>query len=141
LFIALQTQIYCIRVANADELGIILAGLEGANKSYSNACERISANTSSNRKAYFENFESTTISSFDIYPNPASDFVYLSIEGSENFNANFEIYDLLGQLVLSQTINSSTLQISTEILGNGIYYYKLSETNNIISEGKLVITK
>lgn len=120
---------------------IILAGHEGANKSYSNACERLSANNSSNRKAYFENLESTTVSSFAIYPNPATDFVYLSIESEETYTGTFEIYDLLGQIVLSQTINTSTFQISSEIINNGVYYYKMIVDSNTISEGKLVITK
>lgn len=120
---------------------IILAGLEGANKSYSNACERISANNSSNRKAYFENLQSTSVSSFAIYPNPATDFIYLSIESEGTYSGIFEIYDLLGKRVISQPINSLTVQISTEIINNGVFYYIMKVDSNTISEGKLVITK
>jgi hypothetical protein len=64
-----------------------------------------------------------------------------SWESEGTYSGIFEIYDLLGQIVLSQTINTSTFQISTEIINNGVYYYIMKVDSNTISEGKLVITK
>jgi len=64
------------------------------------------------------------ISSADVsvYPNPASDFINVKFEKQEQFE--IEIYDLIGNLVISQTYNNlanATGRVDVSHLQNGIY--------------------
>lgn len=80
---------------------------------------------------------------FTVYPNPASDIIYLQYgEVQEDFG--FEMYDLLGNLVLNENVTSngtgSTLPIATDDFANGIYIYKVS-VGNKIKTGKIEVVK
>lgn len=71
-----------------------------------------------------------------VYPNPANDFIY--IEGDIVISdGQFEIYDVGGQLRMKEnTLSSAPINVST--LEAGIYFYKITDHNTMIS-GKLVI--
>jgi Secretion system C-terminal sorting domain len=70
-----------------------------------------------------------------ISPNPALDYVLLEnvIEGS-----SLELYDSLGQKVLEQKAQSTTVQIDISKLNHGIYILKIMNSNNSIQVGKFV---
>lgn len=53
--------------------------------------------------------------SFDLFPSPTNDFIHFSEELK-----SFEIYNALGQKVLSQ--NTPTKLISVESLKSGVYF-------------------
>ena len=73
--------------------------------------------------------------SFIIYPNPAQDI--LRVEGIWETNASIQIYDSLGKIVLSQSLQE---EISISNLSNGIYYVKFISDIKISTE-KLVIRR
>jgi len=58
------------------------------------------------------------VANFDIYPNPASDFLF--IETPENDEVDFTIFDLLGRSILQGNTNSSN-QIDIQNLVKGTY--------------------
>ncbi len=69
-----------------------------------------------------------------IYPNPASDFLYLALNNTakaEDMNITF--YDLLGKIQYQGTVVSS---IDVHRWSAGIYTYQLSQKNKIIQSGK-----
>jgi hypothetical protein len=77
-------------------------------------------------------------SSVKIYPNPANNILYIEME---NNNVNLiEIRDVLGKLVISQTIEYKG-SINTQSLQNGIYFVNLVNESNLISSKKIVIIK
>ena len=63
--------------------------------------------------------------SVKIYPNPASDV--LNVAG-ENI-ANVEVYNAMGQLVLSQEVTDGQAQISTGSMNSGIYFIRIYSQN------------
>ncbi|MBQ0129655.1 MAG: T9SS type A sorting domain-containing protein, partial [bacterium] len=63
--------------------------------------------------------------SVKIYPNPASDV--LNVAG-ENI-ANVEVYNAMGQLVLSQEVADGQAQISTGSMNSGIYFIRIYSQN------------
>jgi hypothetical protein len=67
--------------------------------------------------------ENTTIEEINFYPNPTTDVVYITgAKGQVN------VYDLSGQLVLTQQINSSgNIQVSS--LASGVYVVKVNGKN------------
>ena len=77
-----------------------------------------------------------------LYPNPFSSEAVLNIS-SDNIlsNASLNIYNITGKVVRSQiNINTNTITIKKENLPQGIYFYQLLNSDEIISSGKFIIS-
>ncbi|PLX08698.1 MAG: hypothetical protein C0596_05185 [Marinilabiliales bacterium] len=75
------------------------------------------------------------ISDFEIYPNPASD--YLTLESSNRQdNETLLIYNSSGQLIKSFKLDNDRMRISIEDLSSGIYFLRL---NNSLTNYKLIV--
>ncbi len=89
-----------------------------------------------------ENIEAEAISLFDIYPNPASATVKLSVPDLHADHFTISIYNIEGKTVYSEkdtnVIGYFSKQIPTENLAKGIYYIKL-DTDKGADVKKLVI--
>ena len=72
--------------------------------------------------------------SFAIYPNPAS--TQITISKAEN--SQLEIYNSLGQLILSENIELNNQTIDISAFEKGIYHIKLQLNEKIVSK-KLII--
>ena len=64
--------------------------------------------------------------SVSIYPIPAKDIINIEM-GNIDSNTQIEIYDMKGQLLLSEKLIEKLSQINTEKLGEGIYYLKITD--------------
>lgn len=69
----------------------------------------------------FSNFK------FSVYPNPTSDEVNMS---SEKSISKVELYNLLGQKVLSNSVNESQKRLSISNLQKGVYLMEVTIDNN-----------
>ena len=75
-----------------------------------------------------------TISNFQVYPNPVEyDF---SITGIQNAGA-IQLVNTLGQVVLTQKIDSTTPTIDVSELPSGIYCYQITQNQQVIT-GKII---
>jgi hypothetical protein len=80
---------------------------------------------------------------FDIFPNPASNFVNIRLSGSDILTHVY-LYDMTGQLIYSTRIsnesmsNSSITKINIQDLQSGIYYIKLVDINRELTK-KLIV--
>ncbi len=88
------------------------------------------------------NLEKETVSSLDIkmdvYPNPASTSVTVSVANNKSIN-NVEVYNLLGKRVLIKTQeNQNKISLNTSKLSSGIYIVKTKIDGKTISK-KLII--
>jgi len=82
------------------------------------------------------------IASVKLYPNPSNGlFTIQSSVGSGQ--SSVEVYNALGEQVYKQfTVHSSSFIVDLNNQPNGIYLYRLiSETGNLVGEGKLIIQK
>ena len=79
-----------------------------------------------------EEFE--TVDAFKIYPNPVNNILHIELQSAEL--THVEIFNVLGKLVISKTINNSET-IHTERLSDGMYILRLTQGNTTISK-KLV---
>lgn len=66
--------------------------------------------------------------SVNIYPNPAADFVNLSIEKYEKIT--FQIYDLGGKLVEESILTSTTTSVDVSEYPKGTYLLTLIQSDN-----------
>jgi hypothetical protein len=71
-----------------------------------------------------------------IYPNPASDFIYLSSESINNFN--IEIVDIAGRIVYKSETSEKIIGISS--LKPGVYFYRINATEDSFN-GKFSVIK
>lgn len=60
-------------------------------------------------------------SSLKLYPNPTSNVLNIEGEGM----ANIEVYNTVGQFVMSQEVGGNAVQINTESLNNGVYFLRI----------------
>ncbi|MFX0556401.1 T9SS type A sorting domain-containing protein [Maribacter sp. CXY002] len=83
----------------------------------------------------FRNSKNDEIPGFKLYPNPATaDMVYVTTE--KNDIKKIKIFDVFGELVLTDRITNKTLDISR--LSPGVYVVQVIENENSINR-KLVI--
>ena len=78
-------------------------------------------------------------------PNPAGAETTIQYELQNNANVTFEMYDVTGKKVISmnegaQNKGKHTINLTTEKLASGTYYYSLKADNNRITK-KLVVAK
>jgi hypothetical protein len=71
-----------------------------------------------------------TSSSFEIYPNPASN--YITLKTSNTAALPISISNISGQIVLSSTI-SNNQQLNISSLENGIYFVRVTNNNQIVT--------
>jgi hypothetical protein len=75
----------------------------------------------------------------NLYPNPFHDFTRLSIDNPENKKYQFQLFNSMGVLVKEYHFQTSDLIIPRENLGNGIYFYLLTDGLKVRQSSKLVI--
>ncbi|CAM3296689.1 T9SS type A sorting domain-containing protein [Aequorivita lipolytica] len=74
------------------------------------------------------------LSDISLYPNPAS--TVLNLKNAEN--ANIQVFDILGKLILSQENISMDEQVSVSNLENGTYFMKISKDNAVTTKRFLI---
>jgi hypothetical protein len=73
--------------------------------------------------------EVTDNDQFEIYPNPATDNLYLKVGSGFSGLINADIFNILGQVVESVTITNNTKTIPLNGLNRGNYFIKLYNDN------------
>ncbi|QDO93344.1 T9SS type A sorting domain-containing protein [Formosa sediminum] len=69
-----------------------------------------------------------------LYPNPTKDVLNVKLSNSSELPSQYQIYNMLGQVVKQKQINATTdLSISTRELQNGMYFIKLTNSSNSVS--------
>ena len=76
------------------------------------------------------------------YPNPATSQVHFDIQGA-NDDVNVVVYNLLGQEVKSQLVNSrqSRINISVNDLQPGIYFCSFQVNNEVVKTEKFIVKR
>ena len=75
---------------------------------------------------------------FEIYPNPANDFITIDIKNQNIAKLEAAIYNIMGQSVYSATINTLNTKINISNLDDGIYFLKLTGKNLYATEKILI---
>jgi PKD repeat protein len=73
--------------------------------------------------------EELTSEQISIYPNPANDYITISIDNSIEF-ATISLIDVLGKEIMSRNVTQSTSQLNLSGISNGIYSLKLKDEHN-----------
>lgn len=80
----------------------------------------------------------------ETYPNPASSQVFINVTNPEAASIAVQVFDMLGQLVLSsvEEINAgeNLIQLNIADIPEGIYYYTIRKGNLALTQ-KLIISR
>ena len=69
-----------------------------------------------------------------LYPNPATNVLNIKVGASNSLPDTFKVYNMLGQIVLQQSIGElSDLAVNTSSLSKGMYFIKIATDNASIS--------
>jgi PKD repeat protein len=92
--------------------------------------------------ASINEMSSTTGLVWDVFPNPADDYVDIRIVGNDNISVsdNMLICDASGRVVISVPVNGtpSTMRADVSALSSGIYFIK-SEKGNFAGTKKIIV--
>lgn len=81
------------------------------------------------------NLHNDEIAGFKLYPNPViADVVYITTE--KNHAKEVKIYDVFGELILTDRLNSKAMNISK--LSSGVYVVQVTEDDKTITR-KLIV--
>jgi hypothetical protein len=84
------------------------------------------------------NIESLKASSFNIYPNPTNDFVYIESPHERAFQIN--VFTAQGTLLKSiSNSNSTRTSISFENLPKGMYFIQIKTNNQVTTTQKIIV--
>lgn len=79
--------------------------------------------------------------SFGIYPNPASDNLYITVKQSAYENINYEFINVVGELKQKGALTAASSNISLHTLASGIYFINFYKEGAIVSSKKIVIDR
>lgn len=84
-----------------------------------------------------------TANKFNVFPNPATNEVTIVFSLSKDDMAVFRMFDSIGRLLKSESLNSIATQLKLDVseYDNGVYYYQILVNNKQEENGKLVITR
>lgn len=87
-------------------------------------------NYSDVRRVNFEN-----LYTYSIYPNPAIDFLKLTVDNPSGFNANTQIINAEGRVLISKQLNAANqlAQINISSLSSGIYFMRIIAADGTVS--------
>ncbi len=73
--------------------------------------------------------EAANMLSFEVYPNPAGNFVHININDTKSNDLKVQVYDILGKLVKTQPITERTTQLDIQNLKSGVYILKVGNSS------------
>jgi hypothetical protein len=76
-----------------------------------------------------------------VYPNPSSDHLILSINSLELKNLQYMLYDLQGHLISSNRIRQNTSIIPVSQLSNGTYFLRILSNKKQIRTFQIIKNK
>jgi hypothetical protein len=74
-----------------------------------------------------------------VYPNPFNTSFNVDLSQiSTSSNIELVLYDVLGKVVLNQSLESTVNQVDTSVLQSGMYFYKVFDHNGTLQSGRLL---
>lgn len=73
-----------------------------------------------------------------VYPNPTSTFLMLNVENFEKEQLSYQLFDIMGKVLLDKSITENQIKISMESYSPSTYFLKISNIKNEIKTFKII---
>lgn len=113
----------------------LLAGIDFDTVRYSNSCE---ISGSGQRLAKPKTLKAP---GFSVYPNPASDQLFVEYNGNISESGKIILYNYIGEEIYKEKISGNLTVVSLSDVPNGIYLCVLKDNDKIKFSQKLIIIK
>jgi hypothetical protein len=80
--------------------------------------------------------ENYLINSISIYPNPTSEKIFIK----SNFSCDYEIFNMIGQKIISGRLMEGTNEVSLREYSNGVYFINITNDNKLYTK-KIILNK
>lgn len=81
----------------------------------------------------FLGIEAITSGFISVYPNPANEFVNITLSNAMT-DTQIQIFDVLGKEVLSLTANTERIVIPVDNLNSGVYFMRVNQNGTVFTE-------
>jgi hypothetical protein len=102
--------------------------------------ELCEVNLNAQRKGVVKEKATTDRIQMLLYPNPVTDILTVSLSGREITNADIEITDLSGRIVMKEKTQKDRTEINVSLLKQGFYVLKVTTSGKVLSK-PLIISK
>lgn len=86
--------------------------------------------------------ESKKESSVKIYPNPASDKLFIETKNINEYNdCKVELYSILGNKLNEEELGNNVKEISLSEYAAGMYFIVIKQNNKVVSQNKFIISR
>jgi hypothetical protein len=76
--------------------------------------------------------------SVNVYPNPNTGVLHIAVSSELASGATVQIYDVLGKLVIAQSLSAEHTIVNTAALSNGVYIFKVVKGEQPVKIGRLI---
>jgi len=76
-----------------------------------------------------------------VYPNPTTDLLTLEVEILDNENLFYQLYDMMGKLLLIKRLIDFKTTISMTNLAPATYFLKVTDNQNVVKTFKIIKTQ
>jgi hypothetical protein len=73
-----------------------------------------------------------------LYPNPATDFIMLKLENCEIEDLRYQLFDINGNLLLSNKVEGNETNIAMSNLVSATYFLKVTDNKKVIKTFKII---
>lgn len=73
-----------------------------------------------------------------VYPNPTTDFLILEVDIADNENLFFQLYDILGKLLVSKKLIDKKTTVSMSNLAPATYFLKVTDNQKVVKTFKII---
>ena len=73
-----------------------------------------------------------------VYPNPATDFLTLEVDIPDNANLFFQLYDIMGKLLVSKKLIDLKTTIPMTSLPPATYFLKVTDNQKVVKTFKII---
>ena len=122
---------YTVNKLNNNKI-LIAGGLSYASTA-TNTCKLINDNTVS----IIENYNLSS-NIFHIYPNPATDNLYIETDINSNSKYLFTLFDINGKKVLSTDLLEMENIININNIDEGLYFYTIENHKTVVKTGEII---
>ena len=75
------------------------------------------------------------------YPNPSTDLLILEVESASNEDLYFQLYDMMGKLLVSKKLLNIKTNISMANLAPSTYFLKVTDHQKVVKTFKIIKTQ
>lgn len=125
----LESELYVSFDSDGDSFADIIEDLNGSDKN----------DETSTPLTILSILDNSSVSVFNVYPNPTNTFFSVKLELINNVDATITLTDLLGKEITSKVVTDAVTTFETSTFNSGVYFVNVKSEGKVIANSKLII--